>query len=150
MNRTVEPAVIKLPLSSYENMQMELAWRGDDLKIQFKEIYDALERIKEKFLFDDFQEIAPLFDPLKTIGKYQWKLLDFYGSRSPLDDLSCQTRAAPFISPPSVNRSVLPLTTTQPSSPSFDIIVSSKHGPPPPKPRTTQHRTNRSFQTPNE
>ena len=36
-----------------------------------KEIYDVLERIKEKFLFDDFQEIAPLFDPLKTIGKYQ-------------------------------------------------------------------------------
>ena len=71
MNRTVKPAVIELPLSSYENMQTELAWRGDHLKIQFEEIYDALERIKEKFLLDDFQEIAPLFDPFKTIGKYQ-------------------------------------------------------------------------------
>ena len=71
MNRTVEPAVIELPLSSYENMRMELAWRSDHLKIQFKEIYEVLERIKEKFLLDDFQEIAPLFDPLKTIGKYQ-------------------------------------------------------------------------------
>ena len=71
MNRTVEPAVIELPLSSYENMQMELAWRSDHLKIQFEEIYDVLERIKEKFLLDDFQEIAPTFDPLKTIGKYQ-------------------------------------------------------------------------------
>ena len=71
MNRTVEPAVIELPLSSYENMRMELAWRSDHLKIQFEEIYDVLERIKEKFLLDDFQEIAPLFDPLKTIGKYQ-------------------------------------------------------------------------------
>ena len=71
MNRTVEPAVIELPLSSYENMRMELAWRSDHLKIQFEEIYDVLERIKEKFLLDDFQEIAPLFNPLKTIGKYQ-------------------------------------------------------------------------------
>ena len=50
---------------------MELAWRGDYLKTQFEEIYDALERLKEKFLFDGFQEIAPLFDPLRTIGKYQ-------------------------------------------------------------------------------
>ena len=71
MNRTVEPAVIELPLSSYENMRMELAWRSDHLKIKFEEIYDVLERIKEKFLLNDFQEIAPLFDPLKTIGKYQ-------------------------------------------------------------------------------
>ena len=71
MNRTVELAVIELPLSSYENMRMELAWRSDHLKIQFEEIYEVLERIKEKFLLDDFQEIAPLFDPLKTIGKYQ-------------------------------------------------------------------------------
>ena len=71
MNRTIEPAVIELPLSSYENMQMELAWRSDHLKIQFEEIYEVLERIKEKFLLDEFQEIAPLFDPLKTIGKYQ-------------------------------------------------------------------------------
>ena len=71
MNRTVEPAVIELPLSSYENMRMELAWRSDHLKIQFEDIYDVLEKIKEKFLLDDFQEIAPLFDPLKTIGKYQ-------------------------------------------------------------------------------
>ena len=71
MNRTVEPAVIELPLSSYENMRTELAWRSDHLKIQFEEIYDVLERIKEKFLLNDFQEIAPLFDPLKTIGKYQ-------------------------------------------------------------------------------
>ena len=71
MNRPVEPAVIELPLSSYENMQMELAWRGDYLKTQFEEIYDALERLKEKFLFDGFQEITPLFDPLRTIGKYQ-------------------------------------------------------------------------------
>ena len=72
MNRPVEPTVIELPLSSYENMQMELAWRGDYLKTQFKEIYDTLlERLKEKFLFNDFQEITPLFDPLKTIGKYQ-------------------------------------------------------------------------------
>ena len=71
MNRTVEPAVIELPLSSYENMRMELAWRSDHLKIQFEEIYDVLEKIKEKFRLDDFQEITPLFDPLKTIGKYQ-------------------------------------------------------------------------------
>ena len=71
MNRTVEPAVIELPLSSYENMWMELAWRSDHLKTQFKEIYDILEKIKEKFRLDDFQNITPLFDPLKTIGKYQ-------------------------------------------------------------------------------
>ena len=71
MNRSVEPAMIELPLSSYENMRMELAWRGDYLKTQFEEIYDALEKLKEKFLLNGFQEIAPLLDPLKTIGKYQ-------------------------------------------------------------------------------
>ena len=58
MNRIVEPAVIKLPLSSYENMRMELAWRGDDLKIQFKEIYDALERINITEKVESLQGLA--------------------------------------------------------------------------------------------
>ena len=71
MNKIVEPAVIELPLSSYENMRMELAWRSDHLRTQFEEIYDILGKIKEKFKLDDFQNTTSLFDPLKTIGKYQ-------------------------------------------------------------------------------
>ena len=71
MNKPTEPAVITLLLSSYENMKTELAWRSEHLKTQFKEVYDTLKRLKEKFLLDDFQEITPPFDPFKAIGKYQ-------------------------------------------------------------------------------
>jgi hypothetical protein len=71
MNTSIEPAVIKLPLSSYENMQMELAWRNTQLLDQYWEIRDILERLKNKLQNDDFSVTTPPFDPLKTIGKYQ-------------------------------------------------------------------------------
>ena len=71
MNKLTEPAVITLPLSSYENMKMELAWRSEHLKTQFEEVHDTLKNLKERFLLDDFQETTPPFDPFKTIRKYQ-------------------------------------------------------------------------------
>ena len=71
MNESTEPAVITLPLSSYENMKTELAWRSKHLKTQFKEVYDTLERLKEMLLLDNLQKTVPPFDHLKTIGKYQ-------------------------------------------------------------------------------
>ena len=71
MNESIEPTVITLPLSFYKNMQIELAWRNDHLKAQFKEIRDILEKLKERLSSDDFQTTSPPFDPFKTIGKYQ-------------------------------------------------------------------------------
>ena len=71
MNASTEPAVIKLPLSSYENMRMELAWRDTHLFDQYWEIREILEELKYKLLFDDFSVTTPPFDPLKTFGKYQ-------------------------------------------------------------------------------
>ena len=39
------PAVIELPLSSVENMKMELAWRHEDLIRQVRKIRTDLNRI---------------------------------------------------------------------------------------------------------
>jgi hypothetical protein len=71
MNALTEPAVITLPLSSYENMQMELDWRNTDLLDQNRKIRDILVEFKYKLLLDDFAVTIPPFDPLKTFGKYQ-------------------------------------------------------------------------------
>jgi hypothetical protein len=65
------PAVIKMPLSSVENMKMELAWLFADLFDQYWAIREELERLKHRLQFDDFSEPEPYFDPLRTIGKYQ-------------------------------------------------------------------------------
>ena len=56
MSKPTEPAVITLLLSLYKNMKMELAWRSQHLRTQFKEVHKTLKRLKEKFLTDDFQE----------------------------------------------------------------------------------------------
>jgi hypothetical protein len=71
MNASAEPTIIKLPLSSYENMQMELAWRITQLLDQYWEIRDILEELKHRLQHDDFSVTIPSFDPLKTFGKYQ-------------------------------------------------------------------------------
>ena len=43
-----EPAVISLPLSSMENMRMELEWRFIDLFDQYWAIRDLLEKYNNK------------------------------------------------------------------------------------------------------
>lgn len=63
------PAVISMPLSSIENMRMELEWRFMDLLEQYWEIREILEDFRYKLRFDEFAEPIP-FDPLRTIGKY--------------------------------------------------------------------------------
>ena len=67
---TCEPAVIYLPLSSLENMQMELSWRIDAMLGVAKEGQDLVKQIKRR-LNISYQPNSPLaFDPLQTIGKY--------------------------------------------------------------------------------
>jgi hypothetical protein len=63
-----------MPLSSFENMKMELAWRFQDLFIQFWEMDDALKDLKVIFStynLDDSHNLPPPFDPLRTVGKYE-------------------------------------------------------------------------------
>ena len=45
---TCELAVICLPLSSLENMQMELSWRIDAMIGVAKEVQDLVKQIKRK------------------------------------------------------------------------------------------------------
>ena len=65
-----EPPVIKLPLSCYENMVTELAWRDMEIFELFLDIYDDLTRLKTQLENDDFSEPTTTFDPLRTFGKY--------------------------------------------------------------------------------
>ena len=67
---TCEPEVICLPLSSLENMQMELAWRIDAMLELVKEGQDLLRWIKGESNMSYRPDYPPTFDPLKTIGKY--------------------------------------------------------------------------------
>ena len=64
------PAVISLPISTLENMTMELAWRFEDLENQMEAIIDELKAIKAEFTNDVRQKPVPTFDPLQTVGKY--------------------------------------------------------------------------------
>ena len=64
------PAVISLPISTLENMTMELAWRFEDLEDQIWAIFDELKAIKAEFTNDVRQKPISAFDPLLTIGKY--------------------------------------------------------------------------------
>ena len=64
------PAVISLPISTLENMTVELAWRFEDLENQIWAIFDELKAIKAEFTNDVRQKPIPAFDPLLTIGKY--------------------------------------------------------------------------------
>ena len=66
---TCEPEVICLPLSSLENMQMELAWRIDTMLELVKEGQDLMRWIKGESN-TSYRPDSP-FDPLKTIGKYR-------------------------------------------------------------------------------
>ena len=43
------PAVIELPLSSLENLMMELAWRYDELEEIVREMQQEIDRIKALF-----------------------------------------------------------------------------------------------------
>jgi len=64
------PAVIELPLSSVENMKMELAWRHEDLIRQVRKIRTDLNRILVALNPEKPPKPTDHFDPLRTIGKY--------------------------------------------------------------------------------
>lgn len=61
------PTVISLPLSTFENMTMEMNWRFQDLVQGIWEIQDDLKDYLKTLKGDDS---AKPFDPLRTIGKY--------------------------------------------------------------------------------
>jgi hypothetical protein len=44
-----EPEVIKLPLSCFENMQLEWSWRTDELDNLIKEVYEGYEKIRAEY-----------------------------------------------------------------------------------------------------
>ena len=67
---TCELEVICLPLSSLENMQMELVWRINAMMELVKEGQDLLRWIKGESNTSYRPDSPPTFDPLKTIGKY--------------------------------------------------------------------------------
>ena len=66
------PAVITMPLSSFENMRFELACRLKELLDQVRDILEDLNDIKTIVSSSDTSESFPpsQFDPFKTFGKY--------------------------------------------------------------------------------
>jgi len=64
------PAIIELPLSTYENMRMELAWRHEDLIRQIQKIRTDLSYIRAALNPDQPPNISYHSDPLRTFGKY--------------------------------------------------------------------------------
>jgi len=61
------PAVISLPLSTFENMTMEMNWRFQDLVTGIWEIQDDL---KDYLKTLNVNNSPKPFDPLQTVGKY--------------------------------------------------------------------------------
>jgi len=47
-----EPEVIELPLSCFENMQLEWSWRTDELDDLIRKVYEGFEEIKAKYKID--------------------------------------------------------------------------------------------------
>ena len=62
------PTVITLPLSTFENMRMELAWRLDDCVDQAKRAWSFFEWYKGYLTSDDFPETS---FPLLLQSTYQ-------------------------------------------------------------------------------
>ena len=52
------PAVIELPLSTFENMMMELTWRLDDCLEQARQTQIFLERYKNHLTTERFPETS--------------------------------------------------------------------------------------------
>lgn len=67
---TTDTTVIELPLSTLEEMQLELSWKILYMEELIWEIIDHLEQIKEEYEMN-IRPIPSLeFDPLRTTGKY--------------------------------------------------------------------------------
>ena len=63
---TNPPKGMQLPLSSVENMKMEIEWMIEEMIEVTIECREELAKIKAKY---GIAETQPDFDPLKTIGK---------------------------------------------------------------------------------
>ena len=57
---------MRLPLSSIENMKMEMEWIIEEMIEESIECQEELVRIKAKY---GIREQQPDFNPLKTVGK---------------------------------------------------------------------------------
>ena len=57
---------MRLPLSSVENMKMEIEWMIEEMIEETIDCQEELAKIKAKY---GIIERQPDFDPLKTIGK---------------------------------------------------------------------------------
>ena len=65
-----EPAVIQMPLSTLDNMKMEIAWRTADIQEKLWEVIEGIEWIKDRYEMHKRPDTPLNFDPLRTTGKY--------------------------------------------------------------------------------
>jgi hypothetical protein len=65
-----EPAVIPMPLSTLDNMKMEIAWRTADIQEKLWEVIEGIEWIKDRYEMHNRPSTPLDFDPLRTTGKY--------------------------------------------------------------------------------
>jgi hypothetical protein len=65
-----EPAVIQMPLSTLDNMKMEIAWRTADIQEKLWEVIEGIEWIKDRYEMHKRPDTPLDFDPLRTTGKY--------------------------------------------------------------------------------
>jgi len=61
------PAVISLPLSTFENMTMEMNWRFQEI---INGIWEKQDDLKDYLRTLNVDDSPKPFDPLRTIGKY--------------------------------------------------------------------------------
>jgi hypothetical protein len=59
-----EPAVIQMPLSTLDNMKMEIAWRTADIQEKLWEIIEGIEWIKDRYEMHHRPDTPLHFDPL--------------------------------------------------------------------------------------
>ena len=65
-----EPAEIQMPLSTLDNMKMEIAWRTAEIQEKLWEVIEGIEWIKDRYEMNKRPETPLDFDPLRTTGKY--------------------------------------------------------------------------------
>jgi hypothetical protein len=59
-----------MPLSTLDNMKMEIAWRTADIQEKLWEIIEGIEWIKDRYEMHNRQNTPLDFGPLRTTGKY--------------------------------------------------------------------------------
>jgi hypothetical protein len=65
-----ESAVIQTPLSTIDDMKMEIAWRTANIQEKLWEVIEGIEWIKDRYKMHNRPNTPLDFDPLRTAGKY--------------------------------------------------------------------------------